>query len=157
MDVAELPAAVAAFGSAGKKTGLVEAMPGGVHTNFMPGGGHDGEIRSERIDAQIVTPAKLDLLDGAREIWNCRRYRRAVGEHQMTFIGHEKCGDVGEVFAPGGGAFLGDVVSDGLGEGADVGFNRGGALWGEGLRVAGDGAVCAAANRGKDCDEQGAL
>jgi hypothetical protein len=74
----------------------------------------------------------------------------------MTFIGHEKCGDVCEVFAPGSGAFLGDVVSDGLGEGADIGFNSGGSLWRQGLRVPGRGAVCAAAGGSEDGEEQSA-
>src|ERR1700690_123280 len=132
--VAKLPAAVAIFRSAGAETCRVRVLGICGVPNFVIGGSHDGEIRSERVNAQVVAPVQLDFLDCGREGLDSGGCGGAVWERHLAIYGHEECGAVLELPTPGGWAVLGNVVGDGLGEGFYGGFDRCGLRWWHGLR-----------------------
>jgi len=57
---------------------------GDVDANLAPGDGNDRQIRSQRVDSQIVTPDELHVLDAQREIVDSSGRRLTVRERQVS-------------------------------------------------------------------------
>jgi hypothetical protein len=141
MCISKFPAAIAKFRGPRKETGFVHSLARRADTNLVISGCDNGEIGSERVHAQIVTPPQLDLLDRGREGLNSRRCRRAIRENQLAIGSHEKRSAIGEVLAPGQWALLGNVVSYRLDEGSYGCFDFSGSRVRQGFRVAWHGEV----------------
>ena len=78
---------------------------------------HYREIRRQRVDAQVVSPAQLDRPERAREIVDARAPRRWRCENTSSPVGrHEERGRRREVAVPGRRSLPRDVVRDVLGE-----------------------------------------
>src|SRR5580658_148269 len=90
---------------------------------LVVGSGDDSQVFGERIDAQVVAPAKLDALDHAWEILNGLSRDLTVGKDKMSVHCHEEGRIVGEFLLPGGGALAGNVMSHVHDEASHGAFN----------------------------------
>jgi hypothetical protein len=101
VSIAELPAPISKLSESGKKTSLLNAMPGSIHLDLAPRTGNDRELGSEGIHPQIVAPFQLDMLDSECNILNALFCRGAIRERHLPIDGHEERRTSIEVPAPG--------------------------------------------------------
>ena len=129
MGIPELPTAAAKFSHARKETSLRHLVSFRIGLDFRVRSGHDRHIRGQRIDAQVVAPTKLDMLDDAGKILNSLRRDLPVRKGEVSLHRHEESWIVREFFLPRSRTLLGDVMRHGENKIPHAAFDRRPALW----------------------------
>ena len=109
--ISELPSPVSEFRQAAEETVLVYLLTFSVDTDLRIRARHDGQVWRQRINTQIIPPAKVDVLDRACELLNRLRGGLTVRKDEAALCRHEKGRAVSEIFAPSARPLLCDVVS----------------------------------------------
>src|SRR5258708_32094705 len=102
MGIPELPMAAAKFSHACKETSLRHLVSFRIGLDFRVRSRHDSQIRGQRIDAQVVAPTKLDMLDEAGKVLNSLRRGLPVGNDKVSLHRHEESWIVREFVLPCG-------------------------------------------------------
>src|SRR5579863_1033776 len=84
----------------------------------MPRRRHNRQRRRQRIDAHLVAPRQIDVLDVRNRLIDSLVSRRTIGKHKMAIYRHVKDWRVEEKSAPRGGTVMGDIARHGLHEAA---------------------------------------
>jgi len=129
MGIPELPTAAAKLSHACKETSLRHLVSFRIGLDFRVRSRHDRQICGQRIDAQVVTPTKLDMLDDAGKILNRLRRDLTVGKDEMSLNRHEESWIVREFSLPCSRTLLGDIMRDGKNKILHAAFDRRPALW----------------------------
>ena len=129
MGIPELPTAAAKLSHACKETSLRHLVSFRIGLDFRVRSRHDRQIRGQRIDAQVVAPTKLDMLDDAGKILNSLRRDLPVGKDKVSLHCHEESWIVREFFLPCSRTLLGDIMRHGENKIPDGAFDRRPALW----------------------------
>ena len=136
--IPELPLAVAILRDRGEEAGFMDFVISKIDLNFVVCGGDDSEIRTERINTQVIAPAKLDVLDGAGEGLGAQRCGLLIRKDELSIVGHEEGWAVLEVPAPGGWPVLRNVMRHGCHEAAHAACDGCPLRRRQGCRVDGD-------------------
>ena len=157
MAVAKLPAAVAILGDAGKVSAIFDVVPVGPHLKLVIRNTHDGQIRRERIYAQIFAPLQLNMFDCERDLRKPGRNLCAICKSDFSVDGHEECRRVGKLLAPSCRAVLRDVMSHVAHERSHALIHRSRALGRKRLRLAGYSVLRAGTCECQRCQQKDAL
>ena len=108
--IAEHPGAVAVLGQGGEIAAHRRVVVGAVGEHLGEGGGDDGVIGRQRVDAQVVPEAQVDVLERLGERLDALGGLDAVGKLQCALRGHEELRRRREMLRPGARSAQGDIL-----------------------------------------------
>jgi len=110
MSIPELPLTISILCDRREETARRYLVSLQVGLDLDPRGRNNRKIGSERIDAKVISPLKVDVLDRASKTLDPSSSRFAVRKREVPVHGHEEGWAVSEMLAPSCRPLLADVM-----------------------------------------------